>query len=123
MSVLVRDDEERIFHTLVQRDQWFQILIGSKGRELGQLKPNEDGGESDADDPIPDAPDPGREEGRDARLASRFGHCHSDHKFAVGDLSRLSRSRFGISPAVCAGRSRVGSAGGVGRRSLVGVTE
>ena len=27
--------EERIFHTLMQRDQWFQILIGSKRRELG----------------------------------------------------------------------------------------
>jgi ERCC4-related helicase len=29
--------EERIFHTVMQRDQWFQILIGSKKRELGQL--------------------------------------------------------------------------------------
>lgn len=29
--------EERIFHTVMQRDQWFQILIGSKRRELGQL--------------------------------------------------------------------------------------
>jgi hypothetical protein len=29
--------EERIFHTVMQRDQWFQILIGSKKRELGTL--------------------------------------------------------------------------------------
>ena len=27
--------EERIFHTLMQLDQWFRILIGSKRRELG----------------------------------------------------------------------------------------
>jgi hypothetical protein len=27
--------EERIFHTVMQRDQWFQILIGSKGRRAG----------------------------------------------------------------------------------------
>ena len=26
--------EERIFHTAMQRDQWFQILIGSKRKEL-----------------------------------------------------------------------------------------
>ena len=29
--------EERIFHTVMQRDQWFQILIGSKKKELGVL--------------------------------------------------------------------------------------
>jgi hypothetical protein len=29
--------EERIFHTAMQRDQWFQLLIGSKRRELGLL--------------------------------------------------------------------------------------
>jgi hypothetical protein len=29
--------QERIFHTVMQRDQWFQILIGSKKRELGLL--------------------------------------------------------------------------------------
>jgi superfamily II DNA or RNA helicase len=29
--------EERIFHTVMQRDQWFQVLVGSKKRELGQL--------------------------------------------------------------------------------------
>jgi len=31
--------EERIFHTVMLRDQWFQILIGSKRRELGEIKP------------------------------------------------------------------------------------
>lgn len=31
--------EERIFHTVMVRDQWFQILIGSKRRELGEIKP------------------------------------------------------------------------------------
>ncbi len=34
--------EERIFHTVMLRDQWFQILIGSKKRELGTL-PDEAG--------------------------------------------------------------------------------
>jgi hypothetical protein len=35
--------EARIFHTVMLRDQWFQILIGSKRRELGEIKPdNED---------------------------------------------------------------------------------
>lgn len=29
--------EERIFHTVMRRDQWFQILIGSKRKELGTL--------------------------------------------------------------------------------------
>jgi hypothetical protein len=29
--------EERIFHTVMQRDQWFQILIGSKKKDLGLL--------------------------------------------------------------------------------------
>ncbi len=28
--------EERIFHAVMQRDQWFQVLIGSKRKELGQ---------------------------------------------------------------------------------------
>lgn len=27
--------EERIFHAVMQRDQWFQVLIGSKRKELG----------------------------------------------------------------------------------------
>lgn len=35
--LLKRTYEERIFHTVMQRDQWFQILIGSKRRELGVL--------------------------------------------------------------------------------------
>ena len=30
--------EERIFHTVMQRDQWFQVLVGSKKRELGKLE-------------------------------------------------------------------------------------
>ncbi len=34
--------EERIFHTVMQRDQWFQILIGSKRRELGEIKAGEE---------------------------------------------------------------------------------
>lgn len=34
--------EERIFHTVMQRDQWFQILIGSKRRELGRLPVGDD---------------------------------------------------------------------------------
>jgi hypothetical protein len=40
--------EERIFHTVMLRDQWFQILIGSKRRELGEIKPEseEDSGAS-----------------------------------------------------------------------------
>ncbi len=28
--------EERIFHTVMQRDQWFQVLIGAKRNELGR---------------------------------------------------------------------------------------
>lgn len=34
--------EERIFHTVMLRDQWFQILIGSKRRELGEIKPDDE---------------------------------------------------------------------------------
>jgi hypothetical protein len=33
--------EERIFHTVMQRDQWFQVLIGSKRRELGMIPEEE----------------------------------------------------------------------------------
>lgn len=40
--------EERIFHTVMQRDQWFQILIGSKKKELGLL-PEEVEAEVDQD--------------------------------------------------------------------------
>jgi hypothetical protein len=29
--------EERIFHAVMQRDQWFQVLIGSKRKELGEI--------------------------------------------------------------------------------------
>ena len=33
--------EERIFHAVMQRDQWFQVLIGSKRKELGQIDDDE----------------------------------------------------------------------------------
>jgi superfamily II DNA or RNA helicase len=57
--------EERIFHTLMQRDQWFQILIGSKRRELGEIKPSDEddsgaSGSNADDDPLDDALDRGR---------------------------------------------------------------
>ena len=46
--------EERIFHTVILRDQWFQILIGSKRRELGEIRPDEEndsgGSSSEAED-------------------------------------------------------------------------
>ncbi len=32
--------EERIFHTVMQRDQWFQVLMGSKKRALGEIPEN-----------------------------------------------------------------------------------
>lgn len=35
-----RTYEERIFHAVMQRDQWFQVLIGSKRKELG--RPDDD---------------------------------------------------------------------------------
>lgn len=44
--------EERIFHTVMQRDQWFQILIGSKRKELGLLP--EDAEQEVDQDRIPD---------------------------------------------------------------------
>lgn len=40
--------EERIFHTVMQRDQWFSILIGSKRKELGEIKEG-DGAEQDSE--------------------------------------------------------------------------
>jgi SNF2 family DNA or RNA helicase len=46
--------EERIFHTVMLRDQWFQILIGSKRRELGEIKPESEedpGASSEAEGP------------------------------------------------------------------------
>jgi len=33
--------EERIFHAVMQRDQWFQVLIGSKRKELGNADDDE----------------------------------------------------------------------------------
>lgn len=33
--------EERIFHAVMQRDRWFQVLIGSKRKELGQIDDDE----------------------------------------------------------------------------------
>jgi len=36
--------EERIFHTVMQRDQWFSILIGSKRKELGEIKEGDEAG-------------------------------------------------------------------------------
>ncbi|MBI4524535.1 MAG: DEAD/DEAH box helicase family protein [Deltaproteobacteria bacterium] len=50
--------EERIFHAVMQRDQWFQILIGSKRRELGELSPDERNDE--AKEVIEDVTDLGR---------------------------------------------------------------
>ena len=35
--------EERIFHTVMQRDQWFQVLMGSKKRALGEIPENGEG--------------------------------------------------------------------------------
>jgi hypothetical protein len=32
--------EERVFHTVMQRDQWFQVLMGSKKRALGEIPEN-----------------------------------------------------------------------------------
>ncbi len=40
--------EERIFHTVMQRDQWFQILIGSKRRQLGRIESTDDAAAEDA---------------------------------------------------------------------------
>ncbi len=40
--------EERLFHTVMQRDQWFSILIGSKRKDLGEIKEG-DGAEPDTE--------------------------------------------------------------------------
>lgn len=40
--------EERIFHAVMQRDQWFQVLIGAKRNELG--KPDDDEAANRPDD-------------------------------------------------------------------------
>lgn len=39
--------EERIFHTVMQRDQWFQILTGSKKTKLGRFIEGETDGKTD----------------------------------------------------------------------------
>ena len=36
--------EERIFHTVMQRDQWFRILLGERRRRLGVLDVEDDAG-------------------------------------------------------------------------------
>ena len=54
--------EERIFHAVMQRDQWFQVLIGSKRNELGRADNDETAMKSqDVDDgPIDMADEAGR---------------------------------------------------------------
>ena len=54
--------EERIFHAVMQRDQWFQVLIGSKRKELGQIDDDELlSAKGDLDEgPIEDCDDAGR---------------------------------------------------------------
>jgi ERCC4-related helicase len=54
--------EERIFHAVMQRDQWFQVLIGSKRKELGQIDDDElILAKDDVDEgPIEDRDDAGR---------------------------------------------------------------
>jgi hypothetical protein len=54
--------EERIFHTVMQRDQWFQVLIGSKRRELGRLEEEAPGG--DVGDATPETIIDERDQGR-----------------------------------------------------------
>jgi len=50
--------EERIFHAVMQRDQWFQVLIGSKRKELGQPDDDELASKAeDVDDGPVDVPD------------------------------------------------------------------
>jgi hypothetical protein len=53
--------EERIFHTVMQRDQWFQVLVGSRKKELGQLDDDSTLSQEDADEGvIPEKEEPGR---------------------------------------------------------------
>jgi Helicase conserved C-terminal domain len=54
--------EERIFHAVMQRDQWFQVLIGSKRNELGRADDDDTAMQSqDVDDgPIDMADEAGR---------------------------------------------------------------
>jgi ERCC4-related helicase len=56
--------EERIFHTVMQRDQWFQILIGSKRRELGEIKGEEEEASEAASQPDTDEIEDVLERGR-----------------------------------------------------------
>lgn len=50
--------EERIFHAVMQRDQWFQVLIGSKRKEQGQRDDDEATRKAeDVDDPPVDVLD------------------------------------------------------------------
>jgi len=54
--------EERIFHAVMQRDQWFQVLIGSKRKELGEIDDDallSEKGDPD-EGPIEDRDDSGR---------------------------------------------------------------
>lgn len=41
--------EERIFHTVMQRDQWFQILMGQRRRQLGYIREEDEEPERTAD--------------------------------------------------------------------------
>jgi hypothetical protein len=42
--------EERIFHTVMQRDQWFQILMGAQRRRLGRVPDENEPAEGDSAD-------------------------------------------------------------------------
>lgn len=63
--------EERIFHAVMQRDQWFQVLIGSKRNELGRADDDDAAMMAqDVDDGPIDVPD-------------EAGRLHPDEKAAV----------------------------------------
>jgi SNF2 family DNA or RNA helicase len=63
--------EERIFHAVMQRDQWFQVLIGSKRNELGRADDDDSAMlAQDVDDGPIDVPD-------------EAGRLHPDEKAAV----------------------------------------
>jgi SNF2 family DNA or RNA helicase len=63
--------EERIFHAVMQRDQWFQVLIGSKRKELGKADDDELAMKpEDVDDGPVDVPD-------------ETGHLTEEEKAAV----------------------------------------
>jgi hypothetical protein len=44
--------EERIFHTVMQRDQWFQILMGQGRRKLGRPQQEDEGKDLEVDDAL-----------------------------------------------------------------------